>query len=151
MIFAHLDSTHLDSTDVWSFFVSHFQTPLTLMVRLIFFIAISKVHMFLKQPSFPRRNNKIGVSASGEILRTPYSVPLNVVGLSFMILAAPSLLPQSGQADSGTEMILPLDEESFCGQIDSTCGSFFFSKKTWERCFEVTLTGEDGNLEKLFA
>jgi len=43
---------------------------------------------------------------------TPYSLPLNVVGLSFMILAAPSLLPQSGQADSGSEgTILPLDEE----------------------------------------
>ena len=84
--------------------------------------------MFLKQPSFPRRKNR-SFGERRSFLRTPYSVPLNVVGLSFMILAAPSLLPQSGQADSGTEMILPLDEESFCGQIDSTCRSVFFFKE----------------------
>ena len=93
-------------------------------------MASSKVPMFWKQTAhiFTLRISarfKRLAKLKRPILRTPYSLPLNVVGLSFMILAAPSLLPQSGQAgDSGTEVIeLPLDEErtSQWTPIDSTC------------------------------
>ena len=121
-------------------------------------MASSKVPMFWKQTYiFTLRNSarfKRLATAKRLILRTPYSLPLNVVGLSFMILAAPSLLPQSGQAgDSGTEVILPLDEErtSQWTPIDSTCitgetRTSFFWVNVCLRCGSMWLACQDHKL-----